>query len=403
MKNFTMRFLFDKKNETGFRDKKKVKGKEYKETGLLQIEVRQDGTDKRVLVSTGIRIRPDQFSDKMGFTCRNDDNAKAITGKARERYNEVFAWCESDQCHNLSEVKLWNADDAQTTSFIKFIEKESLKENFGMSSLSNFNSFMRRLKDFKKIQFFADITYANIEDFDLYIKKFGESQPVVYRKHKYLERYIKKAINRGLWNKNPYLDFEVKKGQHKAPVYLTEDDLEKLIEYEPKISKERYDRVKDLFLFQCFTGLAYTDLKSFSREIVIENKEGFKEIHSYRQKTKQKYAFVLLPLAEQIAEKYDYKLPVISPQKYNEYIKTLMERADINKNVTSHVARHTYATYLINNDVSIKSVSRALGHSSVRMTERYAQLLDKTAINEMASKLMPKTDKNEEPKDDEKK
>lgn len=75
-----MRFLFDKKNETGFRDKKKVKGKEYKETGLLQIEVRQDGTDKRVLVSTGIRIRPDQFSDKMGFTCRNDDNAKAITG-----------------------------------------------------------------------------------------------------------------------------------------------------------------------------------------------------------------------------------------------------------------------------------------------------------------------------------
>lgn len=84
MKDFSMRFVFDRKKETGFRDKEKTKGKKYKETRLLQIEVRQDGSDKRAYVSTDIRIRPDQFSDKMGFSCRNDDNAKSITGKVRD-------------------------------------------------------------------------------------------------------------------------------------------------------------------------------------------------------------------------------------------------------------------------------------------------------------------------------
>lgn len=95
MKDYTIRFVYDRKNETGFRDKDKKKpkdsrvAKKYKEDGLLQIEVKKDGTDKRVYVSTNIRIRPDQFDSKMGFTCKNHTNAKGITGKARDRLAEV--------------------------------------------------------------------------------------------------------------------------------------------------------------------------------------------------------------------------------------------------------------------------------------------------------------------------
>lgn len=95
MKDYTIRFVFDRKNETGYKTKGKKKSatgsvsKKHKEDGLLQIELKNDGTDKRVYISTNIRIRPDQFDPKMGFTCKNHINAKGITGKARDRLAEV--------------------------------------------------------------------------------------------------------------------------------------------------------------------------------------------------------------------------------------------------------------------------------------------------------------------------
>lgn len=384
-----MRFVFDRKKETKKDPTKKA---------LVQIEIYDSVQRKKVYISTGIKLLESQFSPNGGLSVIKHPNASVIKAKAHDIYNQIEAYVQSDKCKTIADVKNWNKKEINNQSIITFIEEESRKENLGKSSLSNFNSFMRRLKDFEQIKTFSDITYANIEDFDLYVKKFGESQPVVYRKHKYLEHYINKAIRRDLIDRNPYLDFEVKKGKHKPPVFITEEELNIVIGYEPKLEIEKMQRIKDLFLFQCFTGLSYTDLASFSRESVVNREDGFKEIHDYRIKTKQKYAFLLLPIAEEIAEKYDYQLPVISNQKYNTYLKTLMERIGILKNVTSHSGRHTYATYLLNRGISIQAISRALGHSSIRMTENYAKLFDKTGIEEMKSKLFdkPKDEKEED-------
>lgn len=393
METLAMRIVFDQKGKAKKDPKKKA---------MIHIEVRDTVTNQKTYIPTNVKILFEHHTKDGTIISSKHPNGAILRKNVQSVFNKIEAFVLSDKCERFEDIQNWDKKEVNNESMLVFIEEEARKENLGKSSLSNFNSFLRRLKDFEQIEKFSDITYVNIEDFDNYIKKFGESQPVVYRKHKYLEHYINKAIRRGYIERNPYLDFEVKKGKHKPPVYLTEEEVQKIIDYIPVFEIEKMQKIKDIFLFQCYTGLSYTDLGFFSRESIVNSEDGFKEIHDYRIKTKQKYALLLLPIAEEIAEKYDYKLPVISNQKYNTYLKTLMERVSIPKNVTSHSGRHTYATYLINRGISIQSISRALGHSSIRMTENYAKLFDRTGIDEMKRKLItPK--EIEEKTDDNKK
>ncbi|WP_165045895.1 site-specific integrase [Dysgonomonas sp. ZJ709] len=337
MKDYSMRYIFDRKNETGYRNK--IKGKKYKDLGLIQIEIRKDGTDKRAYVSTNVKVTPDQFAMSDGvLKIKNHDNAKSLSGKIRDRFNEVAAFISSDKCNNLSDVKYWDKDEVQSLSLIRFIEQEAGKENLGKSSLGNFNSFMARLNGFGKIKTFADLTYSNIADFDTYLRKYITSQPTLYKKHAMLKHYIIIAIKRDMLIKNPYDNFEVKKGKHKEPTFLTPEELQLIINYIPV--NEKLERVKDLFLFQCFTGMAYVDMQAFSKsDVVIINEE--EAIKSSRIKTDESYVLYFLPIPKEIAEKYNYNLPTISNQKYNDYLDLLAAGAGINKNVTSHCGRHS--------------------------------------------------------------
>jgi site-specific recombinase XerD len=118
-----------------------------------------------------------------------------------------------------------------------------------------------------------------------------------------------------------------------------------------------------MFIFQCFTGLAYIDLMSFNRSVISEM-DGYKVIRSSRTKTDESFVSLFLPEAERIAEMYGYAFPGLSNQKYNDYLKLLGAGAGISKRLTSHVARHTYATYLLNKGIPIETVSRAMGDAN---------------------------------------
>jgi len=393
MKDFSMRFVFDRKNETGFRDKEKIKGKKYKESGLLQIEVRQDGSDKRAWVSTDIRIRPDQFSDKMGFTCKNDDNAKSITGKARERYNKVYAFVESDKCINISYVKYWDKEDISTLSIAEFIKKEMKRNDPSYAVVEYHNSFLKRLEEFGKIRVFSDLTYENIVEFDTHLRKTISSEPTLHKRHSLFKRYIQEAINMGIYKGlNPYSIFKSRKGKSKDPVFLTEEELKRIQNYSPNYGY--LERTRDLFLFQCFTGLAYIDLMTFTKDFIFEY-NGRKVIQSNRTKTDESFIIPLLPEALKIAEKYNYQLPKLTNQKYNAYLKEIAkdDNVKINKPLSSHSARHTFATYLLNKDIPIETVSRILGHSNIRQTQHYAKLLAKKVIDDTNKLFEENTDK----------
>lgn len=145
------------------------------------------------------------------------------------------------------------------------------------------------------------------------------------------------------------------------------------------IQNDRLSKVRDLFVFQCYTGMAYIDMATLSRNDIKDDK-----IIKYRQKTNVKSIIPLFDVTKEILQRYDYTLPVLSNQKYNSYLKELGDVCNIPQSLHSHIARHTMATIMLNNGISLPSIAKTLGHSNTRITEDiYAEMLDKTVVEEV--------------------
>ena len=143
------------------------------------------------------------------------------------------------------------------------------------------------------------------------------------------------------------------------------------------------ERVRDCFLFQCYTGLAYCDMASLSMDDIVDD-----VIYKKRKKTDVQSIIPLLPKAKTILEKYDYHLPIMSNQKYNVYLKALATACNIKQRLYSHLARHTFACVLLNNGVDLKTISMAMGHTDSRITEQiYAEMRKETVVKNVLKGL----------------
>lgn len=373
MKNTTLRYVFDNKKQST-----------NTETGLLQIEARLVGTNRRVTLSTGVRLTKLQFSDKNGFTCVKHERASLIMNKVKTMYNQVEAFVSSDKCRKLEDVRNWNKTDVCDYSVVDFIKERLAKKNPSYAVVEYHNSLIKRIEEFGRFKTFDDLTYINLLDFDAHLRITIKSQPTLYKRHTAFKGYIVMACRAGLCTYNPYSEFEYKKGKSKEPVFLTEEDVSLIQKYNPPTDSLK--RIKDLFLLQCFTGMAYVDLMAFDKSKIKLMGE-HEVLSSTRTKTDESYISLLLPEAKTIIEKYNYILPRITNEKYNDFLKILGPGAGIEKNLTTHVARHTYATYLLNRNVPIESVSRAMGHSNIKQTQAYARMLGKKVISDMVKLL----------------
>lgn len=390
MDNVIVSFVFDRRGITKDNAKKEAP---------IHVRVYEPKTRIRKYIHTNESILKSQYSDvgTGGLSIIKHPNAAAIKARIDKIFAKVQAFVYSDKCETMEDVENWDKeDDLSTTNVIEFIKADLKRREVTLSVLEYNNSFIKRLEEFGKIITFADLTYSRIEDLDIHLKKTIKSQPTLYKRHSLFKGYIEKARRRGLIERNPYDEFTFKKGKSDDPVYLIESEVKQIIDYKSRGAvKESLERVRDLFIFQCYTGLSYTDLESFSRDS-IQIINGQKEIHGTRNKTGVPYVVLLLPIAEEIADKYDYTLPVISNQKYNDYLGTLIERIGIDKNVTTHTGRHTFGTYLINKGVSIEAIPKIMGHTNMKQSLLYARMLGVTAINEMKDKLLDKDEKQEE-------
>lgn len=389
MDTLNIRFVFDRKNQANNTDKQ----------GLLQIEVRETGTVNKVFISTGIKLLKNQFSKKKGEvgTIKNNPNSSALNRKALRIYRDIEAFILSDKCKRLEDVKKWDTKEESTLSIITFIESELKRRDPSNSVLAQNNSLIKRIEEFGKFKTFSDFTYSNVIEFDTHLKDSGLAEPTAYKRHSLLHGYIREAINRGYCTYDPYITFRPKKGKSTDPVYLDEFELEALKNYDlsEETESDSLTKVKDLFVFQCYTGLAYVDLMALKKEEIVEV-EGYKVIRSNRTKTEQGFISVLLPDAIAILEKYDYKLPRISNQKYNLYLKLVglyvkdkeTKEPILKKKLTTHVARHTFGTYLVNKGVPYETVARTMGHSNTRMTKHYGKMLGKTVVNDIVTHVI---------------
>ncbi|OOG76424.1 site-specific integrase [Algoriphagus sp. A40] len=198
------------------------------------------------------------------------------------------------------------------------------------------------------------------------------------------------CLKSGWLDRDPFIRFKmVKKEVHR--VYLTPEELA-IIE-EKKFPTERLRQVRDIFLFSCYTGLAYIDVKRLSRSQIVTGIDGEQWIFTKRKKTDTPTRLPLLPKALQLVEKYkehpscengSQVLPVLSNQKMNSYLKEIIDVCGIHKPLTFHIARHTFATTItLGNGVPIETVSKMLGHKSIKQTQHYARILDTKISHDM--------------------
>jgi site-specific recombinase XerD len=194
----------------------------------------------------------------------------------------------------------------------------------------------------------------------------------------------------GWLNKDPFTNYKSKVKEVER-VYLTEEEIQTIINKDFKI--ERVGMVRDIFVFSCFTGLAYIDVKQLTKNHIGLGIDGDKWIFKNRQKTDTASKIPLLPMAQEIINKYenhpvcineDRLLPIFSNQKMNAYLKEIADICEINKDLTFHIARHTFATTVtLSNGVPLETVSKMLGHTSLKTTQHYAKILDRKISEDM--------------------
>lgn len=220
------------------------------------------------------------------------------------------------------------------------------------------------------------------------IRKCSHNTTVKYLSN--FKKIVLSCVKSGWLDKDPFYGFKMVKKEVERP-YLTGAELQEIIELKTGI--ERIDNVRDIFVFSCFTGLAYIDVKNLTMDNITEGIDGKPWIITRRQKTETPTRIPLLPQALRIMDKYKNHrireikgsvLPVLSNQKMNAYLKEIADLCGINKQLTFHTARHTFATSVtLENGVPIETVAKLLGHKSLKQTMHYARVIDSKISSEM--------------------
>ena len=269
-------------------------------------------------------------------------------------------------------------------SFLDFMRDEIVKERSKESTKKQKMVAYDALVRWGKIETFADLTPPKLKAWDEWLREDGtRSDPAVYNYHKRLKPYVRSAYEKGIIEKDPYTMCHFPRGRSKERRPLTETELKKIRDAE---LSDKEARVRDLFIFAAYTGLAFCDVMQFNFKTMTEQSGDMYFIDGSRLKTGTSFFTPILPPAMEVLQRYDYKLPKITNQKANDYLHLIESRLGINKSITFHVARHSFATLSLSHDVPIEKVARMLGHTDIKTTQIYAKIL-KTTVEKHAFAL----------------
>lgn len=267
------------------------------------------------------------------------------------------------------------------------------------STVTKFDTSINRLKEYIRSCYhrddimLAELDGQFIRDFDFWLKTEKHCQNNSALKHlKNLKKVVRIALANDWIKKDPFYGIHFKQEEVNVE-FLSREELDVLMNKEFTI--KRLEQVRDIFVFCCFTALAFVDVQQLSREHLIKDNNGALWIRKARQKTNQMCNIPVLSIPQRILRKYEDNaecikkgvlLPVISNQRMNAYLKEIADLCGITKRLTTHLARHTAATVVfLANDVSMENVSKILGHSNIRMTQHYAKVLDSSIMREMVN------------------
>jgi site-specific recombinase XerD len=281
----------------------------------------------------------------------------------------------------------------------EYFKKKSEAGERSKASLQKYNRAKDLLFNFIKIKHgktsfdinvIDNVFIYNLENFLKYESSFnskvGISHNCVIKYFQCFKTVCIYGIKRNMITNNPFLCYD-EKLVTKDAVFLTKDELERIEAKE--FSTERLNKVKDIFLFSCYTSYAPIDVENLTKKNILKDNNGKYWIVTNRAKTKTKSNVPVLPPVKRIIDKYsnlesDRLLPSISNQKINEYLKEIADLCRIDKKLTHYVARHTFATTVtLGNGVGIENVSKMMGHTRITMTQHYAKVLDTNVMEDM--------------------
>ena len=368
-----------------------------KKDGLTPLELYVIINGKRRYVSLNRRINPKTFNPKKQMV-RGDDQTNEYIEAVRMR------------CYSI-ETEMLKRGLLLTTDTFVYAFKNGIKHN-SITVYALFDEFMQKQEEKRKVglitqaiyvkyrctiryckeamqtdKMLSDLTTSDMEDIYTYmLGRMANNSAICYMRK--LKTMLIYAIREGYISQNPFTFKFHKDKVEKEPLTLEEVRLIRTKELGSKSIKN----IRDLFIFQCYTGLAFRDMASLSEKDIKIDKDGKEWIVKERIKTGVPAFIPILPVVKEILVKYNYHLPTLTNQKYNSYLKEIQEVCGIKKTLHSHLARHTCGTLLLNAGVDMLTVSKVLGHSSTKTTEAvYAKLLPETImhrVEEVSEKLM---------------
>lgn len=349
------------------------------------IELRITYNYKQKYISTGIEVLPRQWKNG---SIVNHTEAEHLNNELSHfliEVRQIIIDMESSNNIDIFSIpKILEKKRNGIITFIDFCKKRAEVRKYGKSddTVQRYDRFIRLFNEYGKITDFSDITEASILAYDSYLNSKGMKPYSKWNNyHRFLNSFIIDAIDAGYIKKNPYkwINIEKDKDTNGYKRCLTPEEFQRIKRVE--LSTESLQHIRDVFVFQTYTCLSYADLKHFNIQS-IQNVKGMKVYIGKREKTEIEFTVPLIKPALDILRKYNNKLPVISNVKYNEYLKVVAQAAHIDKPVSSHWARHTGATILLNRGIPMQIVAKICGHSSTRITEQvYAKLLDETVVD----------------------
>jgi site-specific recombinase XerD len=383
-----------------------IRKSKQKKDGEVPVYLRISCDGQRVEISIKIFIDPGKWQAAKGRVKgtteearRLNQNIETFEHRAQEIYNKCILTGRIISADTIKKELIVPAANqhhliAEMQKFVHDIEKR-IGNGYSAGTVKNWNVTLGHLKEFlRETRGVADIPFKELDlpflrSLELFATTQWHCRTNATLKH--IER-MRKIVNQAVafnWlEKDPFALFQ---GTHEKThrTFLTQAELDKI--EKKNISLARLSRVRDIFLFSCYTGLAYVDLEKLTPNNLVIGVDQHLWIYTFRAKTGNKSNVPLLPKAGALIDKYAAErarsgrlLPVITNIKTNAYLKEIADICGISKNLTFHMARHTFATTVtLSNGVPIETVSNMLGHSKITTTQIYAKVLENKVSNDM--------------------
>ena len=375
-------------------------------TAPIYLRITIDGKPKEI--ASKRYIQPERWDNKLQKVSGSSDEVKSLNAYLKTLEQQVY-----DAHHTLMKDKTattaanlktkLQGKEQRARMLVPIFQDHNNKikalvgKEYAPGTLERYTTSLKHTIEFMQWKYnisdieITKIDYAFITDYEFWLRSVrncANNTAVKYIKN--FNKIIKLCLANDWLEKNPFANYKSKVKEVER-VYLSEKEIQNIIEKDFKT--ERLSLVRDIFLFSCFTGLAYIDVKNLTKSHISFGIDGEKWIFTHRQKTESASKIPILPVTQMIIDKYldhpqcnneDKLLPILSNQKMNAYLKEIAGVCEIEKELTFHIARHTFATTVtLTNGVPIESVSKMLGHKNLRTTQHYAKVLDRKVSEDM--------------------